>query len=282
MRTRRIGEVDTSAIGLGCMPLSVHEGSPSRADAIATIHASLDAGVRLLDTADAYSPTAEMGHNEELVAAALSTWTGDPDEVLVATKGGHVRTPDGGWDVDGRPAHLHEACDASLQRLGVEAIGLYQHHRPDPDVPYEETLGALGELLDAGKVRMVGISNADPEQIRLAAEMLPLASVQNQFSPAFRSSEPELELCAELGVAFLPWSPFGGMSDADGLASDFPAFATVAEKHGVTAHQVCLAWMLAKAPVVVPIPGSSRPATATSSAAATHVQLDDEDLALLG
>lgn len=282
MQHRMIGDVETSAVGLGCMPMSGEEGMPDRPTAIATIHASLDAGVRLLDTADAYSPTAHMGHNEELVAEALRTWSGDSDDVLVATKGGHVRTPDGGWDVDGRPAHLRDACDASLRRLGVDQIGLYQHHRPDPDVPYAETLGAIGELQEQGKVRLVGISNADVGQIRQAYDAIPLASVQNEFSPAFRSSEPELELCADLDVAFLPWSPLGGIGAAADLGDEHRAFAEVADKHGVSPQQVCIAWLLAKAPVVIPIPGSSRPATAQSSAAAVDVELDEDDLAALG
>lgn len=281
MQMRRLGDTEVSAIGLGCMPVSVHEGDPPRDQAIGTIHAALDAGVRLLDTADAYSPTARMGHNEELVAEALRTWGGDRDSVLVATKGGHTRTPDGGWALDGSPEHLRRACDASLERLGVEAIGLYQHHRPDPDVPYEETLGAMKELHDAGKVRMIGISNADQEQIRLAHSMLPLAAVQNEFSPAFRSSEPELELCAELGIAFLPWSPLGGMSSAKDLGSDFLPFSVVAERHGVSPQQACLAWHLAKADVVIPIPGSSRPATAVASAEAWRIELTADDMALL-
>lgn len=282
MQTRRIGDVDVSAIGLGCMPVSVDEGEPPRDQALATIHASLDAGVRLLDTADAYSPGWRMGHNEELVAEALRSWAGDAGDVLVATKGGHVRTHDGKWQLDGRPEHLRDACEASLRRLGVEAIGLYQHHRPDPDVPYAETLGAMRELHHAGKVRMVGISNADPGQIRMAHDMLPLASVQNQYSPSFRSSEPELELCAELGVAFLPWSPLGGMSSAADLGSDHRAFAEVAERHDATPQQVCLAWMLAKDEVVIPIPGSSRPETARASATAADLELTGDDLALLG
>ena len=282
MQMRRLGDTEVSAIGLGCMPMSVHEGDPPRDRAIGTIHASLDAGVRLLDTADAYAPTPRMGHNEELVAEALRTWGGDPDSVLVATKGGQVRDPDDDWSTDGRPAHLRAACDASLRRLGVEAIGLYQHHRPDPAVPYEETLGAMKELHEAGKIRMIGISNANREQIRLAHAMLPLAAVQNEFSPAFRSSEPELELCAQLGVAFLPWSPLGGMAGAKDLGSQFLAFAQVAERHEASPQQVCLAWELAKAEVVIPIPGSSRPATAVASAEAAALTLTDEDLALLG
>lgn len=280
--TRTIGDVEVSAIGLGCMPLSITEGEPPRDQAIGTIHAALDAGVRLLDTADTYSPTARAGHNEELVAEALRTWGGDPDNVLVATKGGHVRTPDGGWDTDGRPQHLRDACEASLRRLGVEAIGLYQHHRPDPDVPLAESLGALAELHEEGKVRMVGVSNVDPGQIRMAHEMLPLASVQNEYSPRFRSSEPELELCAELGVAFLPWSPLGGINAASDLGSQHLVFAAVAERHGVSPQQVCLAWHLAKADVVIPIPGSSRPATAVASAEAARISLTDDDMIALG
>ncbi len=143
--------------------------------------------------------------------------------------------------MDGSPAHLKAACDASRRRLGVEAIGLYQFHRPDPAVPYEDSIGALRDLLDAGDIRLAGISNANPDQIRLANEILGgrLASVQNQFSPAFRSSEPELDLCSELGIAFLPWSPFGGMRRAGTLGQDHSAFERVAQNHGVSPYQVC-------------------------------------------
>lgn len=282
MQMRRLGDTQVSAIGLGCMQLSVHPDQPSHDQAIGTIHAALDAGVRLLDTADAYTPTGRMGHNEELVATALRSWSGDVDSVLVATKVGHVRTADGSWTLDGRPQHLRDACEASLRRLGVETIGLYQHHRPDPEIPYAETLGGLLELHVEGKIRMIGVSNVDPGQIRMAHEMLPLAAVQNQFSPAFRSSEPELELCAELGVAFLPCAPLGGMSSAKDLGSTHLAFAQVAERHEASPQQVCLAWQLAKADVVIPIPGSSQPATAVASAEAAGIQLTDQDMALLG
>ena len=144
--------------------------------------------------------------------------------MLVATKGGHLRPGDGAWTLDGSPEHLRAACDASLKRLGVEAIGLYQFHRPDPKVPYAESVGALGELLDAGKIRMAGISNADPDQIRASQDELGgrLVSVQNQYSPAFRSSEPELRLCEEMGIAFLPWSPLGGIGKAGDLGRRTP------------------------------------------------------------
>ncbi|SDQ86388.1 aldo/keto reductase [Quadrisphaera sp. DSM 44207] len=283
MRTRTIGDTTVSAVGLGAMPMSI-EGRPDRERSIATIHASLDAGVTLIDTADAYHLHAdEVGHNEELVAEALRTWGGDASAVLVATKGGHLRPGDGSWTIDSSPGHLKEAAQASAQRLGVDAIGLYQLHRPDPQVPYAESLGALAELLDAGTIRMAGISNASPEQIRQAQEVLGgrLVSVQNQFSPAFRSSEPELRLCEEMGVAFLPWSPLGGISSASELGSRHAAFAEVARARGVSPQQVTIAWMLALGERVVPIPGSSRPETARASAEAADLQLSADEVARL-
>jgi aryl-alcohol dehydrogenase-like predicted oxidoreductase len=281
MHTRRIGDTEASAIGLGAMPMSV-EGRPDESRAVATIHAALDAGVTFIDTADAYFAQADgVGHNELLVARALASHDRGR-EVLVATKGGHTR-PDGEWALNGSPEYLKQACEASLKRLGVETIGLYQFHRPDPQVPFADSVGALRDLLDAGKIRMAGISNANPEQIRQANDILGgrLAAVQNQFSPAFRSSEPELELCAELGVAFLPWSPLGGISRAAELGSAYAPFARVAQAHGVSPQRVCLAWMLAKAPVVVPIPGASRPETAADSAAASELPLTPPELAEL-
>ncbi|WNI16434.1 aldo/keto reductase [Actinacidiphila sp. ITFR-21] len=282
MQTRRIGTVQVSAIGLGGMPMSI-EGRPDEARSIATVHAALDAGVTFIDTADAYHLHAdEVGHNESLVAKALSSHALGAD-VLVATKGGHLRPGDGSWTQNGRPDYLKQACEASLKRLGVEAIGLYQFHRPDPRVPYADSVGALAELLDEGKIVQAGISNADPAQIRQADEVLGgrLVSVQNQFSPAFRSSDPELALCDELGIAFLPWSPFGGITRAGGLGSAFAPFAQVAEAHGVSPHRVCLAWMLALSPVVVPIPGASRPETIADSAGAAELTLSAAEIELL-
>jgi len=260
------------------------EGRPDEARSIRTIHAALDAGITLIDTADAYHWHAdEVGHNESLIARALASHGGDTSGVLVATKGGHVRPGDGSWTIDGSPAHIKAACEASLKRLGVEAIGLYQHHRPDPRVPYAESIGALKELVDAGKVRMAGISNANPDQIREAHRILGdrLVSVQNQYSPAFRSSEPELWLCTELGLAFLPWSPLGGIGRARELGDRFAPFAEVAAARGVSPQQVCLAWMLARSPVVIPIPGASRPETIRDSAAAADLVLDADELARL-
>ena len=279
MQTRTIGDVTVSALGLGGMPMSI-EGRPDRERSIATIHAALDAGVTFIDTADAYHRDAgEVGHNEELIAEALSSHSAGGD-VLVATKGGHLRPGDGSWTQDGRPEYLKEAAKASAQRLGVDAIGLYQFHRPDPSVPYAESVGALAELLDEGVIRMAGISNADVAQIDEANEVLGgrLVSVQNQFSPAFLSSRGELQHCAEHGIAFLPWSPFGGIKKAGDFGSDHSAFQQVADARGASPHQVALAWHLAQAPVVVPIPGASRPESARNSAEANDLELTDEEL----
>jgi aryl-alcohol dehydrogenase-like predicted oxidoreductase len=283
MQQRQLGDTKVSAIGLGGMPMSI-EGRPEESRSVATIHAALDAGITLIDTADAYHIGAdEVGHNESLIARALASYGGDTSEVLVATKGGHLRPGDGRWIRNGSPAYLREACEASLRRLGVDAIGLYQFHRPDPAVPYAESIGALRDLLDAGKIRMAGISNADPEQIHTAHQILgdELVSVQNQFSPAFRSSEPELRLCDDLGIAFLPWSPLGGIRSAADLGATYRPFAEVAHEVDATPHQVALAWLLAKSPRVIPIPGSSRPETIRSSAAAVDLQLTSEQVSRL-
>ncbi|MFC6286425.1 aldo/keto reductase [Nocardioides sp. GCM10027113] len=282
MRERRIGRWNVSAIGLGAMPMSVREHNDEER-ALATVARALEEGVTLIDTADAYSPDeATFGHNEELVARALRAHGVGPDEVLVATKGGHTRRGRE-WHLDGRPEYLREACLGSLRRLGVERIGLYQHHRPDPAVPYEETMGGLKALLDEGLVASVGISNADPDQIRLAHGILGdgLVAVQNQFSPSFRSSWPEIELCSELGLAFLAWSPLGGMSEAGELGSRWGRFAEVADRHGASPQQVCLAWELALSDAVIPIPGASRPESVADSARAVHLELAPDEVELL-
>jgi aryl-alcohol dehydrogenase-like predicted oxidoreductase len=283
MKQRSISDLAVSAIGLGGMPMSI-EGRPDAERSVSTIHAALDAGVTLVDTADAYHLTADdVGHNEELIARALHSWAGDPTSVVVATKGGHLRPGDGSWTLNGDPAYLKQAARDSARRLGVDAIALYQFHRPDPDVPYAESVGALAELLDEGVIVRAGISNATVAQIDEANEVLGgrLASVQNQFSPAFRSSRGELEHCAELGVAFLPWSPLGGISKAGELGSTHEVFAQVAQEHGVSPQQVALAWELSLAEVVIPIPGASRPASIEDSVQAADLQLTDDQLARL-
>ena len=263
------------------MPLSRARFStgelPPREEAVATVHAALDAGVTFIDTADCYAPDGPgLGHNEELVAEALRE-AGNP-EVLVATKGGIQR--DGAeWPICGRPEWIRQAVRGSLQRLGTDRIDLYQSHRPDPEVPYAETIGAFKEAHDEGLVAMVGISNADPDQIREAHEILgdALVSVQNEYSPRYRDSEPELALCDELGLAFLPWSPLGGMRQGTELGSLHRAFAEVARDHAVSPQQVCIAWLLGRSPNVVPIPGASRPASIVDCAEATHLALSHDE-----
>jgi aryl-alcohol dehydrogenase-like predicted oxidoreductase len=284
MHHRMIGRVAVGAVGLGEMPLSL-SSRPGEHRALATIHAALDAGVTFIDTADAYcAGPDDFGHGEALVARALKAAGVGVDDVLVATKGGHRRSADGGWPLDGRPEYLKEAAEASRRRLGAEAIGLYQHHRPDPEVPYAETMGALKELLDAGTIRTAGISNASVAQIDEARGILGegLVSVQNEFSPAFRSSEGELGHCAEHDLAFLPWSPLGGIGKAGDLGAGHAAFAEIAEARGVSPQRVCLAWMLSLGDHVVPIPGSSRPETIADSAQAAELELDADELARLG
>ncbi|MFJ8018391.1 aldo/keto reductase [Streptomyces sp. NPDC096339] len=293
MRYRTIGHTTVSAIGLGAMPLSI-EHRPDEARAVATIHAALDAGVTLIDTADSYHWHAgEAGHNEELIARALARYGGDTSNVLVATKGGRGRPGDGSWTVTATPAHLKHAAEASAKRLGVDAIGLYQLHKPDPTVPWAESVGALRGLLDAGTIRAAGISNVTCDQIREAHQILGdgLVSVQNQYSPVVRDSEPELRLSAQLGLAFLPWSPLGGISRSSldgpsgpastGPASISAAFHRIAAERGVSPQQVTLAWLLARSPAVIPVPGASRPASVTDSAGATELTLSAGELARL-
>jgi aryl-alcohol dehydrogenase-like predicted oxidoreductase len=273
-----VGRVSVGAIGLGAMPLSTKEPRPSPTDAETVVHAALDAGVTLIDTADAYAyDEAEFGHNEQLVADALRSY-GRVD-VLVATKGGHTRQGTD-WGLDGSPSYLRRACEASLRRLHVDAIGLYQLHRPDPATPWEESMSALRSLFDDGLVRMVGVSNANIEQIDVAREIVgdALVSVQNQFSPGYRSSAVELEHCAKHGLAWLPWSPFGGVPAAGSLDAAAPAFAEVAEELGVSVYRVTLAWHLAQADVVIPIPGASRAASVVDSTAAADLTLTADQL----
>jgi aryl-alcohol dehydrogenase-like predicted oxidoreductase len=283
MKFRTIGDKQVSAIGLGGMPMSI-EGRPDEERSVATIHAALEAGVTFFDTADAYHRDAnEVGHNESLIAGAIASFDGDTSNVLIATKGGHLRPGDGSWTQNGDPDYLKRAAAASAKRLGVEQIGLYQFHRPDPSVPYGDSVGAVRDLLDEGLIAMAGISNANPDQIREAQEVLGgrLVSVQNQFSPSFRSSEPELVLCDELGLAFLPWSPLGGITNAAALGDRFAVFNEVADERGVTPQVVCIAWELKKSQYVIPIPGSSRPETIRNSVTAIDLELTDDEFARL-
>jgi aryl-alcohol dehydrogenase-like predicted oxidoreductase len=224
--------------------------------------------VNLIDTADAYAKDeTDVGHNERLIARALR---GRRDGVIVATKGGHTRRGQA-WELDGRPEHIKAACEASLKALETDRIDLYQFHRPDPEVPYSESIGAFKELQDDGKVRWVGISNASVEQIEDACSIVDVVSVQNQLSLEYTSpiAKGEVALCEERGIAFLPWSPLGGIPRAD-------------EAHGVSPQQVALAWLLSLSPVVIPIPGASRPESIQDSVRAVDLELAPDELERIG
>jgi aryl-alcohol dehydrogenase-like predicted oxidoreductase len=283
MKSRFIGDVAVSEIGLGACLLS-NEGRPDEAQGIATIHAALEAGVTLIDTADAYALTdADFGHNETLVRRALESHRAFSDDVVVATKGGHTRPGGNVWGIDGRPEYLKRACRDSLVRLGVSSIDLYQLHWPDPKVPYEESVGALKDLLDEGLIKRAGISNADAGLIDVALEVLGgrLSSVQNEFSISVRSREAEVRLCRSRDVAFLAYQPLGGIGRAAGLGTRHSVLRRLADSYGVSPQRVALAWLLAKAPNIIPIPGSRRPATAVDSAKAGDLELAPEDLEAL-
>lgn len=293
MTPRAVADLSVHPIGLGCMPLSDRHMIPERPRAIATVHAALDAGVTLLDTADIYAPDgARFGHNEVLVAEALRTWgsAADRERVVIATKGGITRVPGATGDVWGRsgsPEALGAAARASAARLGVDVIDLYYIHRFDPHVHLDDQLGGLAQVRDDGVARRIGLSNVTLAQLDRGLELLGgpdqggICAVQNEFSPRYREHADVLARCAERGIAFLPWSPLGGATSASGLGARHAAFARVAQAHGVSAQAVALAWLLALAPVVIPIPGSTRPATARDSAAASGLELSDDEVALL-
>ena len=282
MLARAIGDLRVSAIGMGAMTLTqVPDADVERGTR--AVQAAVAAGITLFDTADSYGPTGDMGVNERALIAALRQCPGALDRVLIATKGGHTRGPAATWWVDGSPAHLAAAARASAQRLGLDALPLYQHHRPDVRVPFEESMGALRQLVDEGVVVRIGVSNVDVAQLDIALRVVgdPLVSVQNEYSVLVRSSEPVLRRCEEHGLAFLAWGPLGGMRAAKGLAGAAASVAAVAERHGVSPQRVALAWLLSLSPVIIPIPGASRPESVRDSAAAVDLVLDADDLRLL-
>jgi aryl-alcohol dehydrogenase-like predicted oxidoreductase len=263
------------------MHLSLQD-RPPRSRALDVIRSALDAGVRLIDTADAYClDEADIGHNEMLIAEALRGWRGDRDAVLVATKGGLTR-PGGRWERNGRPEHLRAACDRSLLALGVERIALYQLHAPDERVPFEDSVGALAELRRAGKIRWVGLSNVDVEQIRAAESITPVASVQNRLNPFFREALEEgvVRYCTRQKIGFLAYSPTGGGRLTLKLP-EHPVLRPMAARLGVTAHALVIAWALAQSPVVMVIPSARRVEHALDSVGAGELTLSAEDLAAI-
>jgi aryl-alcohol dehydrogenase-like predicted oxidoreductase len=305
MQTRSLAGLAVSAQGLGCMGMSEFYGTGDQAEAERTIGRALDLGVTFLDTADMYGPFT----NEQLVGRAIA---GRRDEVVLATKFGNERTPDGGMvGINGRPEYVHRACEASLQRLGVDVIDLYYQHRVDTSVPVEDTWGALRELVEAGKIRHAGISEAAPETIRRAHAVQPVTAVQTEYSLWTRDPEDDgvLATCAELGIGFVAYSPLGRgflsgqIRSLDDLAPDDfrrrnPRFQgeafeqnlrlvdgvrAIADEKGVTAGQLALAWVMARserdgAPTIVPIPGTKRVAYLEENAAAADIELTDDDL----
>lgn len=263
------GDLTVNRLGFGAMRVTgqgVWGEPPDREEAKAVIRRAVDLGVTFIDTADSYGPDV----SEQLIAAALYPY---PDHLVIATKGGLVRPAAGRWEPDGRPEHLREALLGSLRRLMIDRIDLYQLHRPDPKVPFEESLGELVRMKDEGLIRHIGLSNVSEGQIDAAIAMTPIASVQNRYNLDDRSSEGVLDRCELEGIAFLPWAP---------IQVDSPAPQDVADRLGVTSRQVALAWLLARSPVMVPIPGTGSVEHLEANVAAAAIELSPEDLQLLG
>jgi aryl-alcohol dehydrogenase-like predicted oxidoreductase len=302
LERRRLGNegFEVSEIGLGCMGMSEFYGTGDEDESIATIHRAIDLGVTFLDTADMYGPFT----NEKLVGKAIQ---GRRDEVELATKFGNVRGEDGSFrGVSGKPEYVRECCDASLQRLGVDHIDLYYQHRVDPETPIEETVGAMKELVEAGKVRYLGLSEAGLDTIRKAHAVHPISALQSEYSLFTREVEDEvLPALRELGIGFVPYSPLGrgfltgrfksieDMPEDDTRSARFPRFAEenfmknveladrvreVADGKGVTPGQLALAWLLAQGNDIVPIPGTKRRKYLEENAGAADVELTEEDL----
>jgi pyridoxine 4-dehydrogenase len=264
------GDLTVNRLGYGAMRITGKGiwGAPkSREQAVAVLRHAVDSGVNFIDTADSYGPHV----SEELIAEALHPY---PDDLVVATKGGLVRGGPNRWSPDGRPEHLREVCEGSLLRLNLEQIPLYQFHRPDPKVLFEESLGALVELKNEGKIRHIGLSNVNEEQIRRAQRLTPIVSVQNRYNVGDRDSETIVDLCEQEQLVFLPWAP---IQDTERNA----AVRDVAEKHGASGRQVVLAWLLARSPRILPIPGTGSVAHLDENLAAVDIRLDGHEVEAL-
>jgi pyridoxine 4-dehydrogenase len=267
------GELTVNRLGFGAMRITGPGvwGQPAdRDEAVRVLRRAVELGVDFIDTADSYGPEV----SEELIAEALAPY---PDGLVIATKGGFLRPGPGEWRPEGHPEHLRAACEGSLARLGIEQIPLYQLHRPDPAVPFEESVGALVALRDEGKIRHIGLSNVDVAQYERALALTPIASVQNRYNPSDRASELLLGLAGDHGFAFIPWAPVGGYRPGAG-----EGLATVAKRRGVSRVQVAIAWQLARSPQMLPIPGTSSVDHLEENVAAAAIQLSDDDLAAIG
>jgi pyridoxine 4-dehydrogenase len=252
------GDLTVNRLGFGAMRITGRGiwGEPP-SQAIAMLRRVVELGVNFIDTADSYGPSV----SEELIAEALHPY---PDDLVIATKGGLTRPGPNRWDPDGHPEHLREACEGSLRRLRLEQIPLYQLHRPDPKVPFAESVGALAELKNEGKIRHIGLSNVTENQYREAQRIVPIVSIQNRFNVSDRRSEPLIDLCEQEDMVFLPWAP---IQETDRRA----AVAVAAEKRGVTERQLVLAWLLASSPAILPIPGTGSPEHAEENIAAAGI-----------
>ena len=264
------GDLTVRRLGFGAMRITGPGiwGEPrDRDEAKAVLRRAIEMGVNFIDTADSYGPQV----SEELIAEALHPY---PEDLVIATKGGLERTGPNRWPSNGRPDHLKEACEGSLRRLRLDEIALYQLHRPDPNVPYEDSVGALVELKEAGKIRHIGVSNVTEEQLRTAQSMTPVVSVQNRYNVSDRESESMLDLCEQEDIAFLPYSP---IQDHEGNSN----VADVAARHHVTATQVILAWLLARSPAMLPIPGTGSVPHLEENVTASSIHLDPAEVAAL-
>ncbi|MGD9792630.1 MAG: aldo/keto reductase [Acidimicrobiia bacterium] len=286
---RRVGDRTVHPIGFGAMELTFPHTKTGelrvpveRAQAIRTVHAALDAGIRLIDTAINYAIDAdEMGANEALVAEALATWSGDSDDVLVVAKGGNRRDREQLFVHDGRPENLRWSCETSLAKLGVETIGLYILHALDPAVPLAESIGALADLQREGKISMIGVSNFGRRQLAEARTIATISAVENQLSPFARAATNLAHECATEAIAFLAWSPMGGPLGPGGLRQRHPVIARIADERGVSVQRVALAWDLAQSPNVIPIPSGNQPEFVADNAAAAELRLTDEEVAAI-
>jgi pyridoxine 4-dehydrogenase len=271
--TITIGDRRVRRLGFGAMRITGPGiwGPPGDHDeAIAVLRRAVELGVDLIDTADSYGPEV----SEELIAEALYPY---PEDLLIATKGGLIRTGPGKWPRDGRPEHLREAYEGSLRRLKLDAIDLYQHHSPDKKVPYERSIAALKELQDEGKIRHIGISNVNLDQLETAREIVEVVSVQNRFNLTDRSSQDVLARCEELGIAFFPWAPIA----AGELAEPGGPVDRIEHAHDASPGQVAIAWLLARSGVMAPIPGTSSVEHLEENLAAADLRLSEDELAAL-
>ncbi len=264
------GDLTVNRLGFGAMRITGRGiwGEPaSRDQALLTLRRVVELGVNFIDTADSYGPSV----SEELIASALYPY---PSDLVIATKGGLVRPGPNRWNADGRPEHLRSACEGSLRRLRLEQIPLYQFHRPDTAVPLADSIGALAELKSEGKIRHVGVSNVSESQLRAAQRIVPIVSVQNRYNANDRRSASMVDLCEQEGLAFLPWAP---IQEADRNT----AVAEAAQRHGVSEHQIVLAWMLASSPAILPIPGTGSPGHAEENIAAAGLELSPDEIAAI-